>query len=264
MPRRPKFGSVYQRGAVWWIKYYRDGKPFWESSQSKKQTDAERLLVQRRAEIFNGTHLESKARKVLVGELLDDLVRDYKTNGKDHNWCGGVVTNRLRPAFGAVRAVRVAYTDGQRYVEQRQDQGAPNATINREIALLRRAFNLARRAGKLAVSPLFPSKLAENNVRKGFFERAEFLKLRDALPIEIKPLATFAYWTGCRRGEILSLLWLQVDVLRGVVRLECGETKNGEARIIPIAGELLEMLKMQKQIRDELWPSCPLGVFSGR
>ena len=95
MPRRPKFGSVYQRGAVWWIKYYREGKPFWESSQSKKQTDAERLLDQRRAEIFNGTHLEPKARKVLVGELLDDLVRDYRTNGKDHKWCEGVVRNRL-------------------------------------------------------------------------------------------------------------------------------------------------------------------------
>ncbi len=108
---------------------------------------------------------------------------------------------------------------------------------------------------------VLPSKLAENNVRRGFFERDEFQRHRDALPDEIKPITTFAYWTGCRRGEILSLCWNQVDLAERVVRLEAGETKNDEARVIPLGGELLEMLGMQKQIRDQKWPTCP-WVFS--
>jgi integrase len=70
-------------------------------------------------------------------------------------------------------------------------------------------------------------------------------------------VTTFAYWTGCRCGEILNLRWQQVDLLQCIVRLEAGETKNDEPRIIPLAGELLEMLKMQKQIREERWPACP-------
>ena len=123
----------------------------------------------------------------------------------------------------------------------------------------------------MSVTPLFPSKLAEHNVRKGFFEREEFLKHREALPDEIKSVTTFAYWTGCRRGEILSLRWPQVDLFQRVVRLEPGETKNDESRIIPLAGELLELLKMQKQIRDDfgnmpvrvLWAGKPIKTFGG-
>ena len=129
--------------------------------------------------------------------------------------------------------------------------------------MLRRSLNLARRSGKLGVVPLLPSKLTENNVRKGFFERDDFLRHREALPLELKPVTTFAFWTGCRKSEILLLRWSQVDFDEAVVRLEPGETKNDEARIIPLAGELLEMLRMQKHIRDARWPACPWVFFRG-
>ena len=33
-------GSIYKRGKVYWIKYYRSGKPYRESSESKKEADA--------------------------------------------------------------------------------------------------------------------------------------------------------------------------------------------------------------------------------
>jgi hypothetical protein len=104
-----------------------------------------------------------------------------------------VVRNRLRPHFGEMRAAKVTYSDAMLYVEQRQKSEAPNSTINKEVALLRRSYNLAKRAGKVAMVPLLPARLAENNIRKGFFEREEFLLLRAALPDEIKPVATFAY-----------------------------------------------------------------------
>jgi hypothetical protein len=215
MPRKPQFGSIYRRGAVLWIKYYREGKPFYESAQSDKQGDAQRLLNKRRAEIYNGTHLESKARKVLVTDFLDDLIRDYRTNGKDHVWCEGVVRNRLRPAFGAMQAAKIGYGDGQRYIERRQNEGAPNSTINREIALLRRSFNLAKRSGKLPLAPLLPGKLAEHNVRKGFFEREDFLKLREALPNEIRPVVSLPTGRGAVAARFFhcdGLRWIYSPV----------------------------------------------------
>ena len=55
--------------------------------------------------------------------------------------------------------------------------------------------------------------------------------------------------------------WSQVDIQGCVVRLEPGETKNDEGRLIPLAGELLEMLRMQKSIRDQNWPECPWVFF---
>lgn len=45
------------------------------------------------------------------------------------------------------------------------------------------------------------------------------------------------------------------------VRLEAGETKNGEPRIIPLNQELYQILVMQKQIRDQKWPTCPWVFF---
>jgi len=261
MARKPQFGSIYRRGSRWWIKYFRDGKPFWESSGSSKQTDAQRLLDQRRAEIYSGTHIEGHARRVLVTELLDGLVRDYKINGKAEDWCESVVRVHLTPYFGEMRAAKVRPDDAEKFIEFRQSDGASNSTINKEIALLRRAFNLAKRAGKLSVVPLFPAKLAERNVRKGFFERDEFVRHREALPQHLKPVTTFAYWTGCRKGEILGLKWVQVDLQQRVVRLDPGDTKNDESRIIPLAGELLEMLRMQKDIRDEKWANCQWVFF---
>lgn len=45
--------------------------------------------------------------------------------------------------------------------------------------------------------------------------------------------------------------------------LHAGETKNGEPRTIPVAGELLATLRMQRDIRDEKWLECPWVFFRG-
>ena len=69
--------------------------------------------------------------------------------------------------------------------------------INRELTALKRAFNLARQAGKLLVVPHIPL-LKEHNVRTGFFERDEFESVRSHLPEYARPIVTFAFVTGWR------------------------------------------------------------------
>ena len=136
-----------------------------------------------------------------------------------------------------------------------------NGTINRELSLFRRAFTLGAEHDppKVSTVPRIPL-LEENNVRKGFFEHEDYSALLKTLPDELRAVLTFTYYTGCRKGEILGLQWSQVDLLQHVVRLEAGTTKNDEARLIPLAPELYEVLKMQKTIRDERYPNC-LWVF---
>jgi integrase len=86
--------------------------------------------------------------------------------------------------------------------------------------------------------------------------------MRAALPEYVRAVLTFAYYTGCRRGEILSLRWAQVDLKSRIVRLEPGTTKNDEARTLPLTSELFEVLAMQKSIRDTRHPSCPWVFFN--
>jgi len=65
------------------------------------------------------------------------------------------------------------------------------------------------------------------------------------LPDYLKPIVTFAYYTGWRRGEILSLKWNQVDLKEKLIRLYPGSTKSGDGRSIALDGELLETIQRQ-------------------
>ena len=265
----PRFGRIYQRrkGGKWWIAYYHHGKEVRESAQSYKQGDAERLLKTRHAEIIAGKYHTTP--NVTVDQLLDDLLHDYQVNEKSSQWVKLVNDTHLRPHFGHLRADQVTTSSINSYIAKRrrprpnkatkkERPGAKNATINRELSLLRRAFNLALRSDppKVAGTPRFP-KLAEHNVRKGFFEHHEYLALRNALPEHVKPILTFAYYTGTRRGELLNLKWNQVDLERHLVRLEPGETKNNDARLIPLTSDLTTTLRDLKTKHDTDHPTSP-------
>lgn len=200
--------------------------------------------------------------KATVDVLLDDLLADYRVNGKRIDWAGIVVEKHLRPFFGKMLIERVGSSTITEYVSDRQKAGVKSSTINRELALLRRAFNLGRISTppKVARMPQIRA-FKENNVRKGFFEDSDFRAIRASLPDEIKPIVTFGYFTGCRKGEILALKWHQVDLAEGVVRLDPGTTKNDEGRLIPLVPELIEMLAMRKALRDREYPSCEWVFF---
>jgi integrase len=130
-------------------------------------------------------------------------------------------------------------------------KGLSNASINRELAALKRMFHLAAECTppKVNLIPYIPM-LKESNTRKGFFEHTEYLALRDSLPEELKPIVTFAYHSGWRKNEILNLTWDQVDLKEGIVTLNPGETKNEEGRTLYMNEELIEeMRKLQSERR---------------
>jgi hypothetical protein len=113
--RKPKLGSIYQRTKkqpdggvialpIWWIKYYRNGRPFRESSHSEDFGDAERLLKRRQGEIVTGKFAGLAVERIRVGELLDDLVQDYQINRrKSLVQLNSRLKNHLRPAFSDIR-----------------------------------------------------------------------------------------------------------------------------------------------------------------
>jgi hypothetical protein len=130
--------------------------------------DAEQVLAEMLRERSLGPTLATSSR-LEVAPLLDTLVDDYRINGKSVDWAELVVRVHLKPFFGKF-AVRKMSTDAARqYIAKRQADGAANATINRELSLLRRAFNLAGSEDppRIAHVPKIP-RLEENNVRRAF------------------------------------------------------------------------------------------------
>jgi integrase len=120
----------------------------------------------------------------------------------------------------------------------RQGDGASNATISRELAALKHALNLAK------LRPDF-KLLEENNARQGFFEPHELGALLDELPEHLRPIAHAAYVCGWRAQELLTREWSHVDFDAGWLRLDPGETKNGEGRQFPLTDELRVILERQ-------------------
>ncbi len=149
------------------------------------------------------------------------------------------------------------------YIEIRLEEGAANATINRELSALKRMLNIGARQTPPKVDrvPYIPM-LKENNVRKGFFEHTEFLALRNELPDYLKGFVTFAYKTGWRMSEITGLTWSQVDRDNGIVRLEPGETKNDDGRTVYLDDELQGVFNGQWEARKKSRKLTPY-VFPG-
>jgi integrase len=254
-------GTIYQRGRIWWIKYYRNGKSFRESSKSHSASDAKRLLRRREGEIATGEFLA--AERVCFEELAEDFLNDYRANNrKSLIWAKRRLEQHLTPFFGGLRAVDIMTDQVRAYTDKRQQQGASNGSINRELAVLKRMLNLAAAMTppKVVRVPYIPM-LKESNVRKGFFEHDEYLALRQELPIHVKGVLMFGYYTGARAGEILGLQWGQVDLQTCTVHLEPGSTKNDQPRTIPLTRELQAALKVQKAMHDRSFPECNY-VFS--
>ena len=262
-------GMIYQRGEVFWIKYYRNGKPYRESSKSTKEQDAKRLLKKREGEIANGRLPGIYFDRIRFEEIAEDFLKDYRLNEKKSQAKAQRSVNHLAKFFEGFRVVDITTPKIQDYIEHRMKPvcsecgklieegeacpkcdnaklkpGATNGTINRELAALKRMLNLGAKQTPPKVDrvPYVPT-LKENNVRKGFFEHEDFLTLRDKLPDYLKPIVTFGYVSGWRLGEILGLTWDRVDLKNGVVRLETGETKNDQARTVYLDHELRETFR---------------------
>jgi integrase len=133
-----------------------------------------------------------------------------------------------------------------------------NGTINRELAALKRMFRLAsQQTPPLVVSTPHIPHLQEHNVRQGFFTEDEYKFLRAALPDHMKVPLIIGYWTGMRAGEIVMLRWEQIDLERGLLRLEPGTTKNNQGRLVPLVKEVTEALWQWKRQTLLRYPSCP-------
>jgi integrase len=277
-------GGIFEKnGSRFLYISYRDrnGKLRQESTKSESRMVAERLLRDRLGKVEQGLPV-AEMKKLKYEDIRKTLIMDYRARGvkmleEDADGSPYVWGFEHLDPFFKNRLVRTITTDLlYQFVEKRQKEGAKNATINRNLSLLRRMMNLARREGKSVQFPYFPM-LKENNVRKGFLTPAQFTKLRDAMPEHLSPLMTFLYFTGCRIGAALAITWSQIELENGrfQLRIEGNQTKNEEPLLLPLPLELNEVLEKMphegrlfdvRNLRKSFQAACVkvgLGVKTG-
>jgi len=248
--RRPRgTGSLFRRprSPFWWIQYYRDGRCYRESSHTTSESQARRLLQRKLAEAASDTFVAPRTARVRVDELAEDFLRDQAIHERKARSDADTRWNlHLNPVFGHLRAISVGTDQISRYIQMRKEQGAKNGTINRDIACLKRMFNLGAQATppKVARVPKFPH-LVENNVREGFLDDAGYQALAQAagaVGLWLRTLLEVAYLYGWRLSELLNLKVRQVDLLGRTLRLQSGTTKNGDGRIVVMTDHVHQLL----------------------
>jgi hypothetical protein len=208
---RDKRTDDVRTSAVWWVRWSCRGKIYRQSSRSTNRADAIRLLRRKLGEAGLGRVHSPEVERTSLEDMCQMLLNDYRTNRRRSLERVGAALAHLEEHLGGTRACDLTTDRITAYVAARQAAMAANATINRELAALKRMFRLAEIAGKVAQRPYIPM-LQEDDARKGFFAAPEFRAVLAELPDAIKPVAEVAYITGWRiRSELLTRQWMHVD-----------------------------------------------------
>jgi integrase len=205
--------------------------------------------------------------QVLISDLYEDVERDYTVNSRKSlpdlkmRW-----HRHLKRVFATIPATELATAQISTYVAQRQKAKAANASINRELAVLKRGYLLAIRNGRLKFGdrPFVPM-LRENNVRAGFLPDAKYLALARATA-EIGPwlrgLFELAFTYGWRLSELRGLRVSDVDLEAETIRLREGTTKNDDGRLVfmtAMVRQLIEPLVAGKAPDDKVFTRVTQG-----
>jgi integrase len=180
--------------------------------------------------------------------MAADVQRDYEINKKRSLRSIKLSVTHLTGFFQYHRAVDITAEKVREYTQRRQAEGAANASVNRELAALKRMFSLYFKAGRLTAKPYIPM-LDENNARQGFLAHADFLTLQNKLPDYLKDPVAFLYRSGWRVSEMRAIEWRDVDKDGHTLRLRPEISKNKKARVLPLRGELLEILTRARENR---------------
>lgn len=231
--------GLYRRGDTWWVAFYTPMGRVVQSTGTTNRKDAEVIHDELKRRSLAQRHGVVLAAKRLT---FAELAAVFLKQTGDHTYH----VQRLKallPVFGGVTvsAISRAGVDGYRTQRRRH---VSNATVNRDVAVLRRILYWALDEGWIAANPLTRFRRLQEPRRPrrvlGVAEEDRILAV--ALP-HIKQAVTLALDTGMRRGEVLSLRREHLDPYRRVLAVSRSKTAGGTGREIPWSRRVEELLK---------------------
>jgi len=244
--------GLARRGNTWWMSFMYRGQQIRRSTGTSDKRLAEAILSKVKVQIIEGRFFEKQeAQERTLAELLDRYASEHAARRANQRREVTSIQNLTR-FFGNPKLDHITPRLIVAYKNKRYTDGIKPATINRELATLKKAFNLARREWEwCSDNPVCRVSMErENNTRDRWLTVEEEQRLLQAVSPWLRDVIIFALNTGMRMGEILALTWAGVDLFRRTVTVF--RSKNGERRTIPINSTVLEVLTRKHPARSRM------------
>jgi len=265
MPKRKQDqDGLYRRGdsPYWWVSFTdASGARTRRSTGTTDRREAEALLAKWKLETHQERHWDAQPSR-----SFDELMLQYlrATEGeKRAAWRDNSALKHLYPVFTGRDLATLTTVEVRGYIAQRKAEGAAASTINKEVGLLSKALNYARREwGWELANPAQRCRQREPAGRVRWLTRAEAAALIQTAAIDprashLPDLIRLALHTGMRRGELLGLEWRRVDLQGCLIHLEATHTKTGVRRTIPLNREAYAAIMSRLRFRSEYCPASP-------
>jgi integrase len=180
-----------------------------------RKSDAEQYLAKRKVEVAQERiHGPKPGPAISFATFADDFLATDSPDkrSKDRDKC---VVEMLKVEWKDMNLDQITPKMIEDYKAKRLKHRAA-ATVAIEVQIIKRLFKKAAEWGKVGMNPAITVKKPRvNNGRVRYLEPDEMNRLMGKLPEWLRAIATFARFTGARRGEILNLTWQDVDFKRG-------------------------------------------------
>lgn len=226
-------GLFFDSRTGWWVADYKD------ASNRRRRRKVSRIEREARKALALLEGQSIRDRLLNVRQLkpigFDGFARLYLDHAKANvkAWTRYASSlNSLTPFFGNMDLTAIAPDDIERYKKTRIEKVEPS-TVNRDLQVLRRMFNLAIAWSYARESPVrFVKFLRESKGRIRYLTREEFDRVLEACPDYLRPIVVVAVHTALRLGELLALLWGDVDLENGF--LSVNDPKNAVPAKVPL------------------------------
>lgn len=218
---------------------------------------AERQRAQFERELRTGW-VEPESMK--IGDFVDDSLersgKQIRESTKDEYRS---IMRDFVATIGNIDFGRVDYNHGEYYVQQCLDRGNTPDTVAKKVRTLKRFFNLAVKRRQLDEHPLRHLGLPKRGKKQvrtlSSDETHRLLKAArdwpDRTGLRWDLLIILALTTGMRKGELLNLVWSDVNFAEATVHIGAKkdtdttwlwEVKDSDERILPLTDEVVNML----------------------
>ena len=239
-------------GGIWWVCIrQKNAKPIQKSLQTTDRKLAKSIEAKIRTEIVEGKYYKKPiGNDKTFSQLVDKFMKEYapkKSVSMQNSYVASI--KHLVPFFGDLHISSITRKHISRYKVLRRDEGAKPATINRELAMLSKAFTLAVDEWEwLPHKPFLKiTREKENNEKEKYLTADEEETILENCIEWLKDLVVFALNTGLRQDEQLSLTWQRVSLSRKTILIQ--ETKSGKPRSIPLNQTAISILEQRAKTR---------------